>query len=140
MKRITIICHEPLMTAANHSHVLLRKASALNTYTSAGYEDALVNRYAVSSGDWTEAQIAGIYNPNILDSPDLAPLLIANGGIVDPVLAAQAQAATAPIWDGVGDTPQARPDTILVFQSADAATAHAQIAAAGLVPVESGGP
>lgn len=84
--RITVIVPESLMEAASHVHVLLGKANHLNTYTVANWQDAEGNLYAVSSGIWTEAQIAGVTNPDVL-----AGIELPEG--VDLALVAQAQAA-----------------------------------------------
>lgn len=83
--RITVIVPESLMESANHVHLLMGKSRHLNTFTAAGWQDSDGNKYAVSSGLWTGAQIAGVTNPDVLS--DITP---PEG--TDLALVAQAQA------------------------------------------------
>lgn len=87
--RVTVAVPAALKDHANHAHVLLGKAKALNTYTEPNYEDGQGNQYCVSSGLWREAQIAGVTDPAVLQA-------IAAAGdvpeIVDLTMAGTAQA------------------------------------------------
>ena len=88
--RVTVIVPEALMTAANHTHVILGKSSDVHTYTAANWQDGQGNLYAVSSGVWTDAQIAGVTNPAVLQG------IVEAGEVpeaVDLTLVQQAQAA-----------------------------------------------
>lgn len=66
MKRVTVAVPEALMEAANHTHVVLGKCDHLNTYAATNFQDAAGNKYAVSSGLWSDSQIAGVTNPSAL--------------------------------------------------------------------------
>ncbi len=100
-QRVTIACPVGLMAEASHVQVLLGKTSRLDTYQNAQYEAADGAQYAVSSGLWTPAQIAGLDNPAVLDMPSLQPLYTVNGGPVDRALCEAAQAAFR--WWSPGD-------------------------------------
>lgn len=66
MDRVTVIVPVSKAEAANHTHIALGKAKDLNTYSEPNYQDAQGNLYHVSSGLWTEVQIAGVKNPLIM--------------------------------------------------------------------------
>lgn len=86
MNRVTVIVPAALIDAANHVHVLLGKSKGFNTYGEPQWQDAQGNLYAVSSGLWSDAQIAGVTNPDVLRQ-------IEPPEGVDMALAAQAQAS-----------------------------------------------
>lgn len=69
MRRVTVaVANDPvLIRGANHVHVLLSKAEAFNTYESADWRDAEGNLYCVSSGPWTDVQIAGVTDPSAFE-------------------------------------------------------------------------
>ena len=138
-QRVTVIVSQELMEAANHVHVLLGKASGLNSYQSANWEDVAGNLYAVSSGQWTEAQIQGVTNPAVIAE------MVAAGRVpegVDLVLAAQAQAAFELHLTGHDDEgdilplPEAAPGKIIAVVSE---RPHAVLSAAGARAVEADG-
>jgi len=66
MTRVTLAVPAAFMEACNHTMVMLGKTTALNTYAAAGHEDESGNPYAVSSGLWTDAQLAGVTDPDVL--------------------------------------------------------------------------
>lgn len=99
MGRVTVIVPDALIEAANHVHVLLGKSKGFNTYGEPRWQDAQGNLYAVSSGLWTDAQITGVTNPDVLSQ-------IEPPEGVDMALAAQAQASFELRQAAVsGDTP-----------------------------------
>lgn len=99
MNRVTVIVPAALIDAANHVHVLLGKSKGFNTYGEPRWQDAQGNLYAVSSGLWTDAQITGVTNPDVLSQ-------IEPPEGVDMALAAQAQASFELRQAAVsGDTP-----------------------------------
>lgn len=65
MPRVTVAVHasEDLIRGANHVHVLLGKADHFGTYTEPDWQDGEGNLYCVSSGPWSDTQIAGVTNP-----------------------------------------------------------------------------
>ncbi|KIC11156.1 hypothetical protein RA19_07300 [Leisingera sp. ANG-M1] len=121
MQRVTVIVGAGLMAAANHVEVLLGKARDLNTFLAAGWSDG-THAYAVSSGQWSEAQIAGVSNPAII-----AELMQAGPipALVDPALAGQAQSAFELHAAGLDEdgsplpVPQAAPDRIIAISGSD---------------------
>jgi len=94
MTIVTAIVCETLMEPANHVEVMLGKAPALNTFSFADRTNGDTN-FAVSSGEWTEAQIAGVQSPNIIDALQYAGRM---PEIVDIDMARQAQAATRVVF------------------------------------------
>lgn len=99
MNRVTVIVPAALIDAANHVHVLLGKSKGFTTYGEPRWQDAQGNLYAVSSGLWTDAQITGVTNPDVLSQ-------IEPPEGVDMALAAQAQASFELRQAAVsGDTP-----------------------------------
>lgn len=88
--RVTVVVQPEFMDAANHAHLALGKAKAANTYTVAGHQGDKSQLFAVSSGLWTEAQITGVQDPNILDKMEAAGTMPEG---VDRTKAQQAQAA-----------------------------------------------
>ena len=147
-QRMTVIVPEALARAADHAMVALGTADAADTYRAPSHQDGQGRLYALSSGAWTQAQIAGIQDPAILDSQIVTDRFAAfaqRAGAADPAAIAaivadcRAQAAIARqatvVWDGVGAVPPATPGTIIVLPSASPAEARAQIAAAGLSPL-----
>ncbi|MCG7518840.1 hypothetical protein [Ruegeria sp. Ofav3-42] len=122
MKRITVVVGEGLMAPANHVHMLLGKCDHLNTYHAAAWKKG-GDRYAVSSGMWTDMQIAGVANPAILTQ------LVAESRVPDGVDLEQAATAQAsfilvePSFDGEGNPlplPAPVPDKITAYVSDDA--------------------
>jgi hypothetical protein len=65
-KRVTIAACETLMEAANHTHIILGKAKTATSHTDAGWQDGQGNLFAVSSGLWTDAQLAGVTESAVL--------------------------------------------------------------------------
>jgi hypothetical protein len=111
MTRVTLAVPAEFMEACNHTMVMLGKAGALNTYTSERYQDAGGNLYAVSSGLWTDNQILGVTDPDVLQG-------IVDAGevpdIVDVYLVMEAGAAFT-LWypDDPGFPPLASPSAIV---------------------------
>ena len=106
MDRVTVIVPVSKAEAANNTHVALGKAKGLNSYSEPNYQDAQGNLYHVSSGLWTEAQIAGVKNPLIMGEIQLPENSKANLTKV-----AEAQAAfelfeptgeDGEVWPGLG--------------------------------------
>lgn len=71
MNRVTVIVPVSKAEAANHTHIALGKAKDLNSCIEPNYQDAQGNLYHVSSGLWTETQIAGVKNPLIMGELEL---------------------------------------------------------------------
>jgi hypothetical protein len=59
MTTITII-PEALLSAVNHTYVLLGMAPKADSHGAAVWQDAKGRRYAVSAGAWTDTQIGGV--------------------------------------------------------------------------------
>ena len=137
MTRITMIVPETRGVDVNHTHVLLDKATALNTYSVPVYEDAGGNRYFVSSGPWTDEQIADIKNAGFTNETKVRDKLTDQGGIVDKTRAAGVQTSMR-AWDGKGATPKASLTLIRAFPSTGATEARTQIAESGLTPISTG--
>ncbi len=135
--RVTVAVPETLMDAANHTHVVLGKASKPTTYTDARWQDADGNLFAVSSGLWTDAQLRGVTDPAVLGA------IIAKGGVPEGVDLALVQAAQAAFVlsesdaldeDGEPIPPlTADPGKIIALASSNAADA---VKALGLVTTD----
>lgn len=69
LQRITVAVPAALMTAANHVQYLMGKASGPEkVYTAVNCTDPLGTGYSVSSGLWTDEQIAGVQQPDIIEA------------------------------------------------------------------------
>lgn len=106
--RVTVIVGKNFVEPANHVHVLLGKSDFISTYMEHNYSDGSYN-YSVSSGVWTDTQIAGVKDSNIIQT-----LLIEDRipAIVDRNLAESAQSAFI-IHNGVDTLPSIGPDKIV---------------------------
>lgn len=89
MKRVTCIVPDALRIPAAHVMALFPKTQTLGTYPTATHERDGAT-FAVSSGLWTPAQIAGVQDPDIVAKLTAAGLL---PEIVDVAQVAIAQAA-----------------------------------------------
>ncbi|MCG7520836.1 hypothetical protein [Ruegeria sp. Ofav3-42] len=137
MKRITVVVGEGLMTPANHVHMLLGKCGHLNTYRAATWKKG-GDSYAVSSGMWTDVQIAGVTNSAILAQ------LVDDGRVPDDVDLAQAAMAQTsfvfvePAFNDAGDPlplPAPSPDKITAYVGDDPTALLAQIGATVSEPI-----
>lgn len=89
--RLTVICPEALMDKANNLAAVLGKDLAdLNTFSYMGYEDALGNKYSLSSGMIKQIVLDDAGGPLVRPDCD-------TGNVIDMVKAAEAQALIK--WD-----------------------------------------
>jgi len=126
MQRVTVMVPEALIEAANHVMVVLGKATGLNSYRGATYQDADGSLYAVSSGMWTDTQIVGVSDPSVLAG------VLVETGLPEGVDLAMVQAAQAAFV--LTDTLVAADTTKITAFSGD--NPHAALAAWGVSPIE----
>lgn len=60
---VTVVVPEALMQAASHVLFLLGRTAVLDAYSSADWQNAAGDRFAVSSGAWSDGEIEGVLHP-----------------------------------------------------------------------------
>lgn len=128
--RVTVIIHTAHVTPVNHVKAMLGMTRRVDIDRPASWTDG-TNLYAVSSGYWTETQIAGVQNPLIIDLLERAGRIPEN---VDVAFARQAQSVFVFIAEG-DPIPQAVPGKIIAIAGPNPL---AILAAAGVQQVETG--
>ncbi|MTH61215.1 hypothetical protein [Paracoccus litorisediminis] len=126
---VTVAVPEALMSAASHVVFLLGRTTVLDAYSSADWRDAAGNLYAVSSGAWTDAEIAGVLHPE--QFAGRLEEFVAREPNLDPALIAQAQS----VFAMSGSPVPADPEMIVAVSGPNALEILAQMGLSR-IPVE----
>jgi hypothetical protein len=142
--KVTTIIPEALIPAVNHTYFLLGMSPGVESHTRATWQDGQGNLYAVSSGEWIEAQLGGVAQvagavqggadaSQVVAGFDLYPAFHAAYGDEGVALVGDA-AGAALIWETGGPSFTASPARVLILSHDDAWQA---LGWAGVSPIPS---
>ncbi|WP_037309081.1 hypothetical protein [Ruegeria halocynthiae] len=129
---VTNIVPVALIEPANHTFVVLGQAQQIDSISDGRWQDSGSNLYAVTSGDWTDRDIASVTSPAIIAALAQSPRMVDFLELGVDVAKVQAAQGSYMFYSDAA-AAQLHPDKITAFVSDDPLPA---LAAMGLSAVE----